>query len=1243
MKTKLTRISKRALAMVLCFLMMLSIMFVGTVTAGAKSWVVGEYIYIKNFKPSGWSDNWITSGGTAWAHLWIEGVGKEIDIQFSQYSGDYYRARITTAANYDRVIFTRNKSNSTGPWNETWNQTGDIVLDATHNCYTSFTASGTSKSVSYYAVKPDSVTASVTDAKSGTGTSSNPYIVDTGATYTVKLTGTKDDAGMTGFGWNIDSSSSKASSTTTNTYTKTFTASSTNGTVASHTGYAWNYKSSTSYYSSSHATSNTIYIKSVSPGHDVTISAGTGGSVSPSGKQAVGSSGISVKATPNAGYHFKDWTVTGGASVTDANSATTTLHANATGTLTANFEKDEPACTSVTLTREPSGTVYKDVEYTFTATAEGAVSGATYHFYVDGSTKQNTVSNEFKTSFADTNTHTVYVQVEKSGYTSVKSDTLSLTPSESQSESSKDVTYYIDLHDNKISTSPTIKFGSGAATTLTKVGESTVYSAKVSTPYKYDAVSGDVDTPIADIPATVTCNGGEYQVTIGKKAISTGEAWLESIGQIKRDKVTTSTTTTSKVSKTKKVVYLVVSTSLSGWTTPHLYCDDGTMDWTSAKAMTKIGTNTSGQSVYAVEVGVSATVGVFKTVAGSADDINNRSVDANLSSSNRFLISTSTSNDNNGNYGRTLTSYSSTEAFVYSHPSTITISSDSSTNISMTKDDDYTGASITYSVPSTYSSIISVSGSTLTAKSVTTRKTATITGTVHSGYYSSMSSWTNKTYDEKTFTINVTVEPEVTSGSFNVMSYKSVSSTFDAENGTLSGVSTELHGSKSTGNATSTINNRGIVTKNSSGSYTVKYAEADSDTEYGTLKLKVTPSTTALEDYYFDGWYVGDEKSVDYKDEYAEIWLDGKDYTIKYIQRTTWTVNIVYKYDLYDDSEITYYDEDYAKEHDIPKEYSFEGITFVGDNLSDEETSEYIIHNHPTLVNDYYEYHLVSDPKTQDPEFGYEVQSDDASKTYTITAYLKKTVRTYTVNLNGAVYKQNLTYQAPVTIESGEVSGVGNSENLIWYDDGKQVATGTSYNFRITGDMSITTAANTDGITLNGKTIIAHRSHDVNTAMKEIVQNFYIADFYNDSLGKDVEFVGGGALYYAMNDETGAPTKAKDAVDASGVGINEELTKVVERSGGENDYVDDVDNVTDANTNVVCRYLNYDEHKDVFRYSDALQAYQYIYSPRFLNDEKYSNYSLRVYSFFVYYDQNNGEYTVSVSDDYADAKLYAEN
>lgn len=74
---------------------------------------------------------------------------------------------------------------------------------------------------------------------------------------------------------------------------------------------------------------------------DLTVNAGSGGSVSPSGTNSYQvENAINITATPNTGYRFSGWTVTEG-DVTIANSGssstTATLH-NSNSTITAKFE-----------------------------------------------------------------------------------------------------------------------------------------------------------------------------------------------------------------------------------------------------------------------------------------------------------------------------------------------------------------------------------------------------------------------------------------------------------------------------------------------------------------------------------------------------------------------------------------------------------------------------------------------------------------------------------------------------------------------------------------------------------------------------------------------------------------------------------------------------------------------------------------------------------------------------------------
>ena len=63
----------------------------------------------------------------------------------------------------------------------------------------------------------------------------------------------------------------------------------------------------------------------------------TYGLTTPNGATWVGPTPVEINAIPHNGYHFTHWTTTGGATIADPNSATTTITATATGTVLAHF------------------------------------------------------------------------------------------------------------------------------------------------------------------------------------------------------------------------------------------------------------------------------------------------------------------------------------------------------------------------------------------------------------------------------------------------------------------------------------------------------------------------------------------------------------------------------------------------------------------------------------------------------------------------------------------------------------------------------------------------------------------------------------------------------------------------------------------------------------------------------------------------------------------------------------------
>lgn len=79
-------------------------------------------------------------------------------------------------------------------------------------------------------------------------------------------------------------------------------------------------------------------VKVIETKYSVNISAGEGGTVNPEGEQQVGSTPVSITATPSDGYSFVNWTATSnGITIANANSASTTITATAAGSVTAVF------------------------------------------------------------------------------------------------------------------------------------------------------------------------------------------------------------------------------------------------------------------------------------------------------------------------------------------------------------------------------------------------------------------------------------------------------------------------------------------------------------------------------------------------------------------------------------------------------------------------------------------------------------------------------------------------------------------------------------------------------------------------------------------------------------------------------------------------------------------------------------------------------------------------------------------
>ena len=343
--------------------------------------------------------------------------------------------------------------------------------------------------------------------------------------------------------------------------------------------------------------------------------------------------------------------------------------------------------------------------------------------------------------------------------------------------------------------------------------------------------------------------------------------------------------------------------------------------------------------------------------------------------------------------------------------------------------------------------------------------------------------------------------------------------------------------------------------------------------------------------------------------------------------------------------------------------------------------------------NDYYNYKIESSGITINSTGDYVA---------TVTVVMTKSERTYSVYLNGAKIGSNYTYQAYADLNTGNTVSkwYAVKDNAAINAQSPLLATGTGYKFRVKGDTYLRTQEGTlDNDSFNrsengfANYEITHRQSG--SAMKEyLLQNFYIADFFDQDKVKDLErgdgskadeanFVGGGVVYYSVTDNQ-PYSKAVDAgyVNAGdGTAVASEIKTMLKRNIEAN-YEDlaaavgeeeamkvvygqaiPVTNNTEngAKTGVLYRYLpleNYtvdannnitkELNSDVFRYSNSLQSYQYIYASGNENKATNSGKNMRLYSYYIYsyrtYDKDTNvprlNYEVVLSDQYSDASTY---
>ena len=1364
MKTKLTRISKRTLAMILTVLMMISMMIVGTVTAGAWDINQGATIWFDNTEP-----NWSS------VYLYVFNNDTSVSYKMTRYSDTnfwYYHFDFTWS-NMGGFIF-RNTNGSNWPdkgQSVNYEDSASGVICFTTDGTTSQNNKNVYKLTTSYTVGVVSTTlTNTTTVTGGSGIQSNPYTVTPGTTITVSADCTTCSPDNTGkrfaFGTSTDYS-------TTNTHTVVSSA-------VANTTYSVYVKAKAEYggkLSKTAVQSGTIYYKCVPNTYSVTIKRNPteggnvtiGGTSNPTTAQ-IGSTAVNITATPKEGYQFKNWTTSNSnITVKNSTSSSTSVTATGTGTLTANFEKI-PCTVTYTLGNNvtyssSSGGTHNSTSKTITAYYGDTVSltvdyASGYEYDPDNSIIPNGASVS-----TDKKTFTF------SNITANKSITI-----KAREFSNFDVEYFIDMHNNTVSASKTVEVavvtssnggtvkkdnnGNDCKGTLTKVvGSSTVYSAKFTTPLvKSNPLYLRIKYGTTYYYQSLT--SAQVQQLAEK---TTKEIWLEATNEASQ----TLSMTPSKPSKTVqsgyKRIYLDRVTSGNTWTNVYIYCwnekNESFTTWDNSTKMTIFKTTTGHVYYYADIPTKYATNVIFHN--GNSGNGNQTGDIKDIGTTNYFqLSSTETALQMD-----TVIAAPECASYYSNVKMNLKETDNGAVNIAPTLSN--SKFTVTYTSDNKTVADVDAMGNIIPKASGDAQITVKVS---------------NSLGDSKSYYTNVKINDPTKFKEFKIMSIESQTSTISItpkDVASFPEVSTLLTGVANVPkNSSNGYKNSAIVTIDGS-NCTVKYAKPNNQFYYGDIYVTATVKTKS-EKYTSNGrrygikcWQKNFEENPEinktitksitdgvetatskmtldgskfeaiYEEyEYVDVTFNFKYYeykTLRSIPKTDADGNPLYNdkgEPIYEELNFYQYDPQYIEDNGFENTHN-EKVYTVSDfevrNLTADKITKLNIRASAidAIVdmpeNDYYTYVM---PDFTEESSSVVINPNTVNHTATVDVSLIQKPRTYSVSVGGnKITKYNKEQQNtdqnenPVYYQSYVTATVGEKSN--WYDEksGALLATGKSYRFRVTNDTELEARPisgeenkdNRTAISLSGYELTHEESaSDPGKKVEKLVQNFYIADFFDPARvtredgapRDDVKFVGGGVAYYSYTkDSADNKTFNQNVIDAGYVhgqnvegsvygeanadAIKNKLKAVIEKNIAGGDVTDSedlakaiaygteikptVDKVSGRSTGLVYRYLPYEQYKrsgdalekddegkytfatkinsNVFRYSTALKAYQYIYASKAENKESNANKYMRTYSYYIYsytaYDEETDlpttEYEVVLSDNYSDAATYWEN
>ena len=308
-------------------------------------WASSENVYFDNTNSS--YSNVSMLIGRQW-NYGSDGVGSS-GVNFTKISNTnnlYYAA--TTWNKYNTLLFMDatnwgwegNKVTQRYTYASNYTNTNNVDINGTELFYAASSSKGATlnhEDLSGYAALNYTQTVQQhlsTDGGSNYAASTTELATVKVSSYKLKSKNATESSSET-----IASGNSSATCSAARTATVTYTVS---GVKTGYTFVGWydgtTQKSTDETYTYNATEAKTITARFKENTYSVTISAGSGGTVSPSGSKTIGQvTKTTVTATPNANYEFVNWTATGGVVVANTSSASTTITATATGTLTANF------------------------------------------------------------------------------------------------------------------------------------------------------------------------------------------------------------------------------------------------------------------------------------------------------------------------------------------------------------------------------------------------------------------------------------------------------------------------------------------------------------------------------------------------------------------------------------------------------------------------------------------------------------------------------------------------------------------------------------------------------------------------------------------------------------------------------------------------------------------------------------------------------------------------------------------